>query len=360
MPADNALPIDKLFSHMVKVQASDLHLKADSPPLFRIDGALRSKGASLSAEQVDNLVRGWLSEQSLEKLFERGNVDLAHEFGDGRRVRVAAFLQRGRISLVARLVNAQIPSLEELHLPDNINDAAELREGLVLVCGITGAGKSTTLAYLIDKICRERPHHIITFEDPIEYVFEDRKGIINQREYGLDFHDWMQAISSGVRSDPDIMLIGEMRDRDTFQLALTAAETGHLVLSTMHTSGAAGTIGRILDLFPREQHGQIRRLLAMNLKGIISQRLVPSFHSDISRVPAIELMWMNAPLQKAIEEGEDGKIGDLIKTGEEEGMQTWTTSLVNLIRADLVEKSVAREYAPNAQGLETALKGISF
>lgn len=360
MQSNNSTPIDKLFSHMVTVGASDLHLKAENPPLFRIDGELRRKGNPLSAEKIEELIRGWLPEESVDELFESGSLDLGHEFGGGRRVRVAVFLQRGRISLVARLVNAEVPSLEELHLPEQINRAAEVREGLILVCGITGSGKSTTLAYLIDKINSERHQHIVTFEDPIEYVFEDRECVINQREYGLDFHDWTHGIRTGVRSDPDIMLIGEMRDRDTFQLALTAAETGHLVFSTMHTSGAAGTIGRILDLFPQEQHDQIRRSLAINLKGILSQRLLPSFREELSRVPAVEFMWMNPSIRKAIEEGEESKLGDLIKVGVEEGMLTWISSLVRLVRNDLVEKSVAKEYAPNAQALETALKGISF
>ncbi len=360
MQNTHSTPIDKLFSHMISVEASDLHIKADNPPLFRIAGELQRKGNSLSAEKIETLIRNWLPEEDVENLFENGSLDLAHEFAEGRRVRVSVFLQRGRISLVARLVNAEVPSLEELHLPENITQAGEFREGLILVCGITGSGKSTTLAFLLDRINSNRAHHILTFEDPIEYIFEDKKCVINQREFGLDFHEWAQAIRTGVRSDPDVMLIGEMRDRETFNLALTAAETGHLVLSTMHTSGAAGTIGRILDLFPEGQHDQIRRSLAMNLKGIISQRLVPSFQEDIPRVPAVELMWTNAPIRKAIEEGEESQINELIEVGAEEGMISWTKALVSLIKDDLVEKRVAKEYAPNPQAMEASLKGISF
>jgi len=359
MDTNNSIPIDKLFTHMVSAGASDLHLKAGNPPLFRIGGSLQRKGASLSAEKIKKLASDLLTEKSRERLFNEGSVDLAHEFGEDRRVRVAIFLQTGRVSLVARLINAEIPSLEELHLPENVNRATEIREGLILVCGVTGSGKSTTLAYLIDKINTERPQHIITFEDPVEYQFKDKKCVINQREFGLDFHNWMHGIRTGVRSDPDVMLIGEMRDPETFQLALTAAETGHLVFSTMHTSGAAGTIGRILDLFPQEQHEQVRRSLAMNLKGIVSQRLLPSFREDLQRVPANELMWTNPSIRKVIEEGEESKIPDLIKVGEEEDMLTWTTSLVGLVRSDLVEKSVAKEYAPNPQTLESALRGIN-
>lgn len=345
---------------MITLGASDLHLKAGNPPLFRISGKLQRKGSPLSAEKIDRLIRDWLPADSVEKLFKEGSLDRAHEFGEGRRVRVAIFLQMGRISLVARLINAEVPSMDELHLPENINKATEINEGLILVCGVTGSGKSTTLAYLIDKINSEQPKHIITFEDPIEYIFKDKKCVINQREFGLDFHNWMEAIRTGVRSDPDIMLIGEMRDQETFQLALTAAETGHLVLSTMHTSGAAGTVGRILDLYDEGEHEKVRRSLAMNLKGIISQRLVPSFREDLGRVPALELMWMTPTIQKTVEEGEESKITGQIKVGEEEDMLSWTSSLVRLVKSDLVEKSVAREYAPSRQALDTALKGISF
>ena len=230
----------------------------------------------------------------------------------------------------------------------------------MLACGITGAGKSTTLAALLDVINRKYACHVLTFEDPIEYVYSDRLSIINQREFGLDFFSWPDAIRAGVRADPDVMLIGEMRDDETFQLGLTASETGHLVLGTMHTSSAASTIGRILDLFPPDKHKLIRQSLAFSLKAIISQRLVPSFHPEIGRVPAVEVMWVNAPIRKAIEEGEDAKITEMITQGEEEGMQSWTKSFVDLIRADLIERKVAREHAPNRDALEMALKGISF
>jgi twitching motility protein PilT len=202
--------------------------------------------------------------------------------------------------------------------------------------------------------------HILTFEDPIEFLHEDKNCVINQREYGLDFHDWPDAISTGVRSDPDVMLIGEMRDESTFQLGLTAAETGHLVFGTMHTSGAAATVGRILDLFPAERHTLIRQSLAFNLKAVVCQRLVPSFREDVGRVPAVELMKVTPPVRKAIEEGGEEKIGQLIQKGEEEGMQSWTTSFVGLVNQGLIERKIAREYAPNKDALEMALKGIRF
>ena len=361
MADDGRTPqINELFGRMPSLGASDLHLKESNPPIFRVDGALRRiKSKALSAEQIEALVRDWLGEEKLQELHQKGNLDVGHEF-DGGRVRVAIFMQRGRISLVARLVKTQIPTVAELNLPEAVTHMLEFNQGLCLVCGITGAGKSTTLACLLQRMNENHSRHILTFEDPIEFVYKDAQCEINQREYNLDFHDWADAIRTGVRSDPDVMLIGEMRDRETFQLCLTAAETGHLVLGTMHTSSAAATIGRILDLFPPERHKLIRQSLAFNLRGIMCQRLVPSFREEIGRVPAVELMWVNAPIRKVIEEGDDSTIPDLITEGEQEGMLSWTRSFVNLVNEDLVEKKVAREHAPNKDALEMALKGISF
>lgn len=365
--ADDEPRINKLFSLMPKVDASDLHLKAGLPPMFRIDGQLRRARKNplsddrpeVTAEQMEQLVGEWLGQDALTELNETGSKDIGHEWEDGR-VRVAIFLQRGRISLVARLINETIPSREDLHLPPVIERVTDMSEGLCLVCGVTGSGKSTTLACLLQQMNKQHARHILTFEDPIEFIYGDEQSVINQREYGLDFHHWPEAIRTGVRSDPDVMLIGEMRDEETFQLGLTAAETGHLVFGTMHTSGAQETVGRILDLFPPERHTLIRQMLGFNLKGIICQRLVPSFRDDVGRVPAVEVLWKTPPVAKALEEGEDHKIGDLIKAGEEEGMQTWTTSLVQLVEGELVAKDVALEHAPNKDALKMALKGISF
>ena len=361
MASESSMPrIDELFARMTELGASDLHLKENNSPIFRVDGRLRrTKSAALSNAQIHALVNEWLSPEHQAELKERGNVDVAHEFAGGR-VRVAIFLQKGRLSLVARLVKYRIPTLAELHLPQQIERIVDFNEGLVLVCGVTGAGKSTTQACLLEMLNQKLPCHILTFEDPIEFVYQDKLSIINQREYRLDFHSWPDAIRAGVRADPDVMLIGEMRDEDTFQLALTAAETGHLVLGTMHTASAAGTIGRILDLFPPARHKLIRQGLAFNLKAILCQRLLPTVREDVHRVPAMEVLWVNPSVRKAVEEGEDGRIGDLIQAGENEGMQSWTTSFVNLIREGFIDKKIAREFAPNTEALEMALKGISF
>ena len=352
--------IDELFGRMVGLEASDLHLKSGNPPIFRVDGQLRrTKSGALSSAQIEALLTDWLGAERVKDLRRFGNLDLGHDF-EGGRARVAVFVQRGQISLAARLVKTAIPSLEELNLPPLLAAITGFSVGLVLICGITGAGKSTTLACLLEMINSKTARHVITFEDPIEYLHHDKLSIINQREYGLDFREWGDAISAGVRADPDVMLVGEMRDMATFQLCLSAAETGHLVLSTLHTSSVSATIGRMLEFYPSSEHKLVRDALGFNLKAIACQKLVPSFREEIGRVPAMEIMYVNAPIRKAVVEGNDARIADLILDGEKEGMQSWTTSFVNLIKADLVEKRVAREFSPNKDALELALKGIQI
>ncbi len=350
--------LDVLFNQMLELDASDLHLKADNPPLYRVRGVLhRAKSEPLSAEQIESLVSELLGNETMADLYERGSVDLGRDVRDGR-VRINVFLQKGRVGLAARLLESRIPSLEELHLPDSLARIVDMKQGLVLVCGITGSGKSTTLACLLAMINAKYRYHILTIEDPIEYLHEDVKSIVNQREIGLDCTGWADALRAAVREDPDIILVGEMRDQETFQAGLIAAETGHLVFGTLHTSSAAGTVGRILDLFPTDRHALIRQSLAFNLNSIICQKLVPSFREEVDVVPVTEVMFMNASIQKAIEEGEDARITDLISVGTQEGMKTWTDSFVEMIREGYVEKKVAVQYAPNKDQLEMALRGI--
>ncbi|MGD2175895.1 MAG: PilT/PilU family type 4a pilus ATPase, partial [Candidatus Brocadiaceae bacterium] len=274
------LKLDVLFAQMPDLEASDLHLKPGNSPIYRVAGDLhRAKVNPLSEQQIESLVEEWIGKGRMAELREKGSLDLGHDF-DGGRVRVNVFLQRGRISLAARLVKNEIPTLEELHLPAELEKITEFQQGLVLVCGITGSGKSTTLASLLEMINGRRRCHILTIEDPIEYLHEDRQSIVNQREIGLDCRDWADALRSAVREDPDVILVGEMRDRETFQAGLRAAETGHLVFGTLHTSSAGGTIGRILDLFPADRHSLIRQSLALNLQGILCQQLIPSYRED--------------------------------------------------------------------------------
>jgi len=352
--------INELFAHMLSISASDLHLKAGNPPVFRVEGQLRrSKGGPLGAEKIDALVRDWIGERRLQEAKMRGSIDVGYDFPGGR-VRVVVFMQRGRLSLVARLVKSRIPNLEDLHLPPVLSRLVDLRQGLVLLCGITGVGKSTTLACLLEMMNQKYAKHILTFEDPIEFIHEDKLSVINQREFGLDFSSWPDAIRSGVRADPDVMLVGEMRDAETCQHALVACETGHLVFSTMHTSSAATTVGRMLDLFPPDRHRLIRHSLSVNLQAVITQNLIPSYKPGVGRVPVMEVLFCNAPVRKAVDEGQDMLIAELISRGEQEGMQTWTKSFVDMVNGGFIEKKIARQYAPNRAALERALKGISL
>ena len=352
------IKLDVLFRQMPDLGASDLHLKAGNPPIYRLAGDLhRAKVDPLTEKQISALVEEWIGHEHMAELQQRGSLDLGHDFGKGR-VRVNVFMQRGVISLAARLVTENIPSLEELHLPLQLERIVDLKQGLVLVCGITGSGKSTTLASLIDMVNRKHRYHILTIEDPIEYLHRDAKSIVNQREIGLDCTNWADALRAAVREDPDVILVGEMRDVETFQAGLVAAETGHLVFGTLHTSSAAGTIGRILDLFPADKHSLIRQSLAFNLQAILCQNLIPSFREDVDVVPVVELMFATPPVRKSVEEGKDARIGDLIATGKEEGMISWTQSFVDAIRNGFVEKKVAAQFAPNKDALEMALRGI--
>jgi twitching motility protein PilT len=352
--------IDELFKQMPDLGASDLHLKVGNPPIFRVGGSLaRAKADPLTEKQMLSLTEDWLGKERTAELFEKGSLDIGHDFGRGR-VRVNVFLQKGLISMAARLVNDDIPSLEALNLPASIGRCVDFKQGLVLVCGITGSGKSTSLASVLDMVNRKHRYHILTIEDPIEYLHNDKRSIVNQREMGMDCMSWPDALRAAVREDPDVILVGEMRDHETFQAGLIAAETGHLVFGTMHTSSASSTVGRILDLFPEEKHTLIRQQLAFNLQAIICQKLIPSYRDDVSVVPVVELMFANAPIRKAIEEGKDSRIGDLIQVGTDEGMQTWTQSFVKKIRDGYIEKKVARQFCPNKDALEMALKGIDM
>jgi len=354
----NKIRLDELFSRMPDLEASDLHLKVGNPPIFRINGVLApAKAPPLTERQMISLVEEWLGKERVAELFDKGSLDLGHDFGAGR-VRVNVFLQRGMLSLAARLVTDNIPSLEELHLPPALARLVDIKQGLVLVCGITGSGKSTTLASIIDMINRKHRCHILTIEDPIEYLHHDKRAIVNQRELGLDCKDWADALRAAVREDPDVILVGEMRDHETFQAGLIAAETGHLVFGTLHTASAASSISRILDLFPEEKHSLIRQGLSFNIQAIICQKLIPSFRKEVGRVPVVELMFTTPSIRKCIEQGDDAHITDLIAVGRETGMQTWTDSFVQMIREGYIEKKVASAFAPNKDALEMALKGI--
>ncbi len=350
----------KYLKAVVDLDASDLHLKAGSPARVRVTGRMRpTKSEKLSSKQIEDLVMPMLSEPQKQFLHVHGAVDLAYELEGSDRFRINIFRQRGRLSLAARRVPRIIPEFKDLHLPEMVQKIAEYRQGLVLVSGITGAGKSTTLAAMLEHINRNRSCHIVTIEDPIEFLFEDKKAFINQREVGIDVSTFDDALRYLMREDPDVVLIGEMRDKLSFAAALRAAETGHLVFATVHSSSTYQTITRILELFPQEERGLARQSLCFNLRAIISLKLMASIGEGIDRVPATEIMLNTATVRKMLEDERDADIADIIRTSAPEGMQDFNSSLLELIEKEWVDPRVAYDYSQNPDELKMRIKGIS-
>jgi len=350
--------VNKIFRLAMKLEASDVHLKVNCPPMMRIKGDItRMEMAPISAQHMENLLIPLLEPKKRKILEDEGGVDYSYVIGqDECRFRVSLFRQRGRLSLVARRVNNFIPSFKTLGLPDVIERLCKFSEGLVVVAGVTGSGKSTSIAAMLDYVAEQEPLHILTCEDPIEFTFDDKKAYFNQREIGLDCIDWHKALKDAVRQDPDVILVGELRDVETFEAAVHAAETGHLVFGTIHAASSGTTINRILDLFPPEKHNAIRQALANNLKAVIAQKLVKGLKKG--RVPTNEIMIVNPTIRKLIIEGEDSKIPDAIRIGYQEGMQDFTESLRVLVERGDIDKTTALEYAPNPEQLKMAFKGI--
>ncbi len=274
------------------------------------------------------------------------------------RFRVNVLQQMGHLGLVARRVSNFIPDFEGLYLPAIMEDLCKYDQGMVLLAGPTGSGKTTTIASMLNWVNRNYRKHILTLEDPVEFVYTEEKCLINQREVGLDVKDFMHGMRQAVREDPDIMLLGEMRDHESFMTAIQAAETGHLVFGTIHAATAASTIGRILDLFPEEMHAALRSAIAFNMKGIVAQKLLPSIKEGVARVPAVEVMTMSPTIRKLILEEMDEKLPDAIRMGADDGMQDFTMSLKGLLDRDLIDRPTAFEVAPNKEALKMALKGI--
>jgi twitching motility protein PilT len=351
--------INKLFRLTIKHNASDLHLKAGQPPMMRIRGDIeRLAGAApLTQEIMEKLVYPNLQPKHKVILEEEGGVDFAYILGkDECRFRVSLFRQRGKLSLIARRVNNQIPSFKDLGLPNGMEQLCVYPEGLVILAGVTGSGKSTTIAAMLDYINEREKLHILTCEDPIEFTFTDKMSYINQREIGIDSKDWHKALKDAVRQDPDVILVGELRDIETFEAAVHAAETGHLVFGTIHASSAATTINRIMDLFPPEKHTAIRKALANNLRAVVAQKLLKGLKK--SRTPTNEIMIVNPTVRKLINEGEDSKLIDAIKMFYNEGMVDFTENLRQLVEAGAVDKPTALEFAPDPEKLKMAFKGI--
>jgi twitching motility protein PilT len=362
IPNTAELEVNKLFRACVKQQASDLHLKVGKPPMVRVNGSLRPLARGpIDDEEMVRLCYPLMNERS-RKIFEKdGGADFAHTVPVDEtvwRFRVNLLQQLGHMGMVARRVSAWIPDFEGLNLPPTIQSLCTYDQGMVLLAGVTGSGKSTTIASMLNWINKNYRKHILTLEDPIEFVFTEDKCLINQREIGLDVVDFEIGMKHAVREDPDVMLVGEMRDRETFMTAIHAAETGHLVFGTIHASSAASTIGRILDLFPQEMHSALRSAIAMNMKGIIAQKLLKSIKPGVGRVPTCEIMTFSPVVKKLILDEQDHKLGDAIRIGAEDGMMDFTQSLKLLVDKELIDREVAMEVAPNREALKMALKGI--
>ncbi|MBM4002501.1 MAG: PilT/PilU family type 4a pilus ATPase [Planctomycetes bacterium] len=357
------LEVDKLFRALVKLEGSDLHMKVGRPPMVRVRNELRPLNRGpVDAEEMVRLLVPMMNERSRKYFDEEGGADFAYTCEvDGIiwRFRVNLLQQMGNMGLVARRVNNKIPDFAGLFLPPSIERLCNYDQGMILLAGVTGSGKSTTIASMLNYVNQRERVHILTLEDPIEFVFTEDKALINQREIGIDVKDFKIGMKHAVREDPDIMLVGEMRDEETFMTAIHAAETGHLVFGTIHASSASSTIGRILDLFPEELHGAIRSAIAFNMKGIVAQKLLRSIRPGVARVPTVEIMMFTPMIKKLVLELQDHKLPDAIRIGAEDGMQDFTMSLKHLIDDQLIDRPTAFEVAPNPDALKMALKGIN-
>ena len=351
------MDLNGLLRHAVELGASDIHLKLGRPPVLRRDGGLAALDTAPLNEADLALILNTVGARSPERraAFETsGDLDIAYQDEDLPRFRVNAYRQRGATSFAFRVIPKNVPTLEQLGIPPVVQTLAEEHRGLVLVTGATGSGKTTTLAAMIDHMNKTRSQHIITIEDPIEILHPDQGCIVNQREIGLDTTDFGQALRRALRQDPDVILIGELRDAETAQTALQAAESGHLVLSTLHTIDAAETVARMVEFFPPEKQQVIRAIMAGVLRGVVSQRLLP--REGGGRVAAVEAMVMNARIAELIREGRADEIPDAVAEGEYFGMQTFTQALIQLVLAGSIDREVAANAATHRHDFLVALE----
>lgn len=342
--------IRDMLEYAIERKASDLHISPGLPPVLRIQGSLvPMENDVLTEDDTENFVRNVLTEKQLETLFSKGDVDASISCQNNNRLRLNAFKQKNSYSISFRLVKPEIPDFNALGLPPVVLELAKITKGLILVTGPTGTGKSTTLASMIDWINQNRDTHVITLEEPIEYVHKHKKSIVHQREIGTDALSFSSGLRAALRQDPDVILIGEMRDLESISIALTAAETGHLVLSTLHTIGAAKTIDRIIDVFPPHQQPQIRVQLSVVIQAVISQQLIPGLNGG-ERIPAVEVMISNPAIRNLIRENKTHQVFNSIQTGSKSGMQTMDNSLFELYRKkkisfdNMLKYSVDPEY----------------
>ncbi len=346
-----AVTMDELILLGRKMGCSDIHLTAGQPTAMRINGQLQFIGRDFSFDEAETMIKGIMSEERKKSIENAEDVDFALTSSDGSRQRVNVFRQRGGLAAVIRLINDTIPTLDELGLPPVLRTLADQPRGLILVTGPAGAGKSTTLAAMIEYINMTRAAHILTIEDPVEYVYEMKKSVIHQREVGRDVKSFSAALRSALREDPDIILVGEMRDYETISAAVTAAETGHLVMSTMHTTGAAQTIDRITDSCPAEGQNQIRTQLASILKGVVTQTLIPTL--DLSgRAAATEILMGTDAALNLIRENKCYQLGSVMQSGAASGMHTLNGDLYRLVREGVISRENAFRYSNDKRELE--------
>ncbi len=346
----------KLLEQVVANKASDLHINVGSPPMLRVNGELfpvSSEGV-LDAKRAQSLILSMLSEEQKKKYEEEKEIDFSYAIPSGERFRVNAYRQKDTMAAALRLILSKIPEIGELNLPESLLDFTRKRQGFILITGPTGHGKSTTVASLINQINMTRNTHIVTIEDPIEYVFETKKSTISQREIGTDTKSFPRALKSALRQDPNVVFVGEMRDLETIEAALTIAETGHLVFSTLHTNSAAQTIDRIVDVFPDQSQDQIRTQLAAVITAVISQRLLPAVEGG--RVPALEILTATPAIKNIIREGKTHMIDNMIQTSAEVGMISLEKYLAQMVRRGVITDEVALAYSIRPSELQRQLR----
>ncbi|MDD7333087.1 MAG: type IV pilus twitching motility protein PilT [Lachnospiraceae bacterium] len=343
-PLTGELTAQTILKYSNENHASDIHVTPMSPLMVRVDGDLVAVSDHiLNPQETHDIIRPMMDDQQWAELEEKGELDFAYSFPGFSRVRVNAFRQRGTYGMAMRILSFVIPSPQQLGIPRSVVDLTNRKRGLVLVTGATGSGKSTTLASLINVISENYAKHIITLEDPIEYLHKHKKSIVAQREVGTDTQSYANALRAALRQDPDVILVGEMRDLETISIAITAAETGHLVFSTLHTNSTSDAINRVIDVFPPHQQQQIRIQLASVLEGVIAQQLLP--RTDGGRVAAFEVLLANSAVRNLIREGKAFQIPSMIQTGKKEGMQTMDDNIYELLMANFITKESAIQFA---------------
>lgn len=346
---------NELLKRTIETGSSDLHILVGYPPYLRINGELKPLGEkNITGEESRDLILGLLNNQQKDLYLANKELDFSLDYENKARFRINAYFEKGEMAAALRLLPHRIRRIKELNLPDICLELSSLKSGFILVTGPTGHGKSTTLAAIVEEINQKRSEHIVTIEDPIEYVYQGKKSIISQREMNQDTHSWEVALRSVLREDPDVVLVGEMRDYETIAAALTVAETGHLVLATLHTNSASQTLDRIVDVFPEEKQEQVRLQLSSTIQGIISQRLIPA--TNVGRVPATEIILGTSAVRTNIREGKTHLIDNIIQTSEAVGMMSLERSLSNWVNQGIITYETARKWAMHRDHLDRFLE----